>query len=179
MIQEVNGRTPKLGKNAFVAEGAFVLGDVTLGEDASVWYGAVIRGDINWIRIGDRSNIQDGVVIHVNHKGQGVRVGNEVLVGHRVVLHACTVEDGALIGNGAVVLDGAHIGARAMVAAGSVVPPGAKVPPETLVMGSPARPKRALTPEEMESNRKGSLRYVRIKEAHRTPGVLVEYGPEE
>ena len=139
MIESINGKTPLVDPSAFIAPGAVVLGDVELGPQVSVWYGCVLRGDINWIRVGARTNLQDGSVIHVAHVGQGTQVGSEVVVGHRVVLHSCTVGDQVLIGMGAVVLDRAQVGEGCIVAAGAVVPPGMIVPPDTMVAGVPAR----------------------------------------
>jgi len=178
MIAPINGKTPLIHPDVFVAPGAVVLGDVELGPEASVWYGAVLRGDINWIRIGARSNIQDGTVIHVAHRGQGTRVGREVVVGHRVVLHSCTVEYGALIGMGAVVLDRALVGARALVAAGSVVTPGTEIPAGVLAAGTPARVKRELTPEELAANQAVMLRYLKVSQCHRNPELTVNFARE-
>jgi len=123
---------------AFIAPGAAVLGDVTIGEDASVWYGAVVRGDMAPIVIGSQTNLQDGTVVHVD-EGVPCEVGSRVGVGHRVILHGCTVEDDCLIGMGSVLLNKVHIGSGSVVAAGSVLPEGMQVPPRSLVMGVPAR----------------------------------------
>jgi carbonic anhydrase/acetyltransferase-like protein (isoleucine patch superfamily) len=151
MIETINKKTPQVDPTAFIAPGAVVLGDVELGPQASVWYGCVLRGDINWIRVGAKTNLQDGTIIHVAYRGQGTQVGSEVVVGHRVVLHSCTVGDQALIGIGAVVLDRARIGAGAIVAAGAVVSPGMEVPAGALAAGVPAKVIREITPEQRQA----------------------------
>ncbi len=126
-----------------------VIGDVEIGAHSSVWYGCVLRGDVNYIRIGEKTNIQDLTMIHVSRHDYPTLIGNEVTVGHSVNLHGCTVEDNTLIGIGAIVLDGAVVGKHSLVAAGSLVPPGTLIPERSLVMGSPAKIKRAMTDEEV------------------------------
>ncbi len=135
---------PRIAPDAWIAPGAVVVGDVELGPGASVWYGCVLRGDVNAIRIGARSNVQDGAVLHVTRDRFETIVGEEVTIGHRAVIHRCRVGDGALIGIGGIVLDGAEIGAGALVGAGAIVTPGTTVPPRTLVIGAPARVVRML-----------------------------------
>lgn len=166
MIEAVNKKMPQVDPTAFVAPGAVVLGDVELGPQASVWYGCVLRGDINWIKVGAKTNLQDGTIVHVAHRGQGTSVGSEVVVGHRVVLHSCTVGDQALIGIGAVVLDRAQIGAGAIVAAGAVVPPGMEVPPGALVAGVPAKVIREVTPEQRQATLGMMERYLEAAVMH-------------
>ncbi len=178
MVGKVNGMSPRIDPSAFVAPGAVVLGDVELGAQVSVWYGAVLRGDINWIRVGARSNLQDGVIIHVEHRGPGTLVGEEVVVGHRAVLHSCTVEDRALIGMGAVVLDGARVEAGAVVAAGAVVPPGAVIPARTMAAGVPARVKRDLSPEELEATGATMRRYLKVSRCHQDPELVIDFSRE-
>ncbi|MGD8563055.1 MAG: gamma carbonic anhydrase family protein [Desulfarculaceae bacterium] len=178
MVGKVNGKTPRIDPSAFVAPGAVVLGDVELGPEASVWYGAVLRADINWIRVGARTSLQDGTIIHVSHKGQGTEVGKEVVVGHRVVLHSCTIGDNSLIGMGAVVLDQAKVGEWAVVAAGSVVAPGSEIPPYTMAMGVPAKPRRELSPQEAEAHRAPMLRYLRVMKCHQDPEMIVDFSQE-
>src|SRR5688572_16669276 len=146
-IDRFLGQSPKVHPSAYIAPGATVIGDVTLGEESSVWYGAVLRGDINRIVIGPRSNIQDGSVVHLADDLPTL-VGELVTVGHKAILHACTVEDEVLVGMGAIVLDGAEIGARSIIGAGALVTGGKKIPPGSLVLGSPAKVVRALTLEE-------------------------------
>ncbi len=134
---------PRIHPTAFVAPTAAVMGDVELGEEASVWYGAVLRGDTDRIRVGARSNLQDGTIIHVD-EGVPCRVGDRVGVGHRVILHGCTVEDDCLIGMGSIILNGAVVGRGSFVGAGALIPEGMEVPPGMLVMGMPARIVRAV-----------------------------------
>lgn len=129
---------PTVAASAFIAPGAVVLGDVTVGERASIWYAAVLRGDMAPITIGDDTNIQDGTIVHVD-EGVPCRIGSRVGVGHRVILHGCTVEDDALIGMGSVLLNNVHVGTGSVVAAGAVVPEGMQIPPGSLVMGVPGR----------------------------------------
>lgn len=151
LIRKYKDIEPKIDSSAFIAENAVVIGDVEIGKDSSVWYGCVIRGDVNRIRIGDRTNIQDGTVIHVSRAqfdGPTI-IEDEVTVGHGAMIHGCHIEKGALIGIGAIVLDGVRIGSKALIAAGSVVTPNTVIPPRSLVMGSPARVKRELTEEEL------------------------------
>jgi carbonic anhydrase/acetyltransferase-like protein (isoleucine patch superfamily) len=144
-----NGVWPRIACDAFVAPTAVVVGDVTVGAGASIWFGAVVRGDVHAIRIGARTNVQDLTVVHVTEGKHATAIGDDVTIGHRVVLHGCTVKDRCLVGIGAIVLDGAVVGEEAMVGAGALVPPGMTVPPRTLVLGAPARVKRELTAEEI------------------------------
>jgi carbonic anhydrase/acetyltransferase-like protein (isoleucine patch superfamily) len=139
---------------------AVVVGDVEIGADSSLWFGTVVRGDVNFIRIGARTNVQDHSVLHVTGGTHPTVVGDEVTVGHRVTLHGCTVGDRALVGIGAIVLDGATVGEESMVGAGSLVAPGFAVPPRTLVLGAPARVRRPLTAEEIEHLARSAERYV-------------------
>ena len=166
LILPFEGRTPTLDPSVWVAPGAVVTGDVTLGADVSVWYGAVIRGDVNSIRIGRGSNVQDGAVLHVTRDLFDTEVGDEVTIGHRAVVHACRVCDGALIGIGAIVLDDAVIGEGALVGAGAVVTPGTVVPPRSLVVGTPARVIRTLDESESQLQRERALHYVELARSH-------------
>ena len=148
---------------AFIAAGAVVLGDVTLGEESSVWYGAVVRGDMAPIVIGPQSNIQDGTIVHVMNQTHPTTIGDNVTVGHSVTLHGCTIEDRCLIGMGAILLNGAHIGTGSIVAAGALVVEEMKVPPRSLVMGSPAKVRRPLSDEEVASIQMYADRYVKYR----------------
>ena len=139
---------------------------MTLGRDVSVWYAAVLRGDVERVVVGDRSNIQDGAVLHVTRDRYPCEVGSEVTVGHRAVVHGCRVGDRALIGIGAIVLDGARVGAEAWVGAGAVVGPGAEVPGGVLVVGTPARVVRDLRPEEIALQRERTLQYIETARSH-------------
>ena len=148
MIISIDGHTPEVSQAAFIAENATVCGDVVLGKDSSVWFGAVMRAESEPMRIGARTNIQDNVTVHIDN-GYPVTIGNDVTVGHNAVVHGCTVEDGVLIGMGSTVLNGAVIGEGSVVAAGALVLEGAVVPPNSLVAGVPAKVKKTLTPEEV------------------------------
>lgn len=150
---------PFIDPAAFVAPGVTVVGNVRVERDASLWFGTVVRGDVNAITIGERTNIQDGCVVHVTEERPAV-VGADVTVGHRAVIHGCTVHDGSLIGMGAVVLDGAVVGPNALVAAGALVREGFTVPPRTLAAGVPARVVRQLTDEEVAALLESAAHYV-------------------
>ncbi len=162
MLDAFLGRAPVLGADVYVSDTAAVIGDVTLGDGASVWFGASLRGDVNWIEVGAGSNVQDNVTVHVSRGTHPCRIGRDVTVGHNAVVHGCTVEDGALVGMGAVILDGAVIGAGSTVGAGALVTMNTVVAPHSLVLGSPARVVRQLTPDEVERNRANAVHYVRM-----------------
>src|ERR671912_1210475 len=149
MIRPFRGKHPQIHPTAYVEESAQVIGDVVLGEQSSVWFNAVVRGDMFYIRIGARTNIQDGTVIHVTNGTHPTVLEDEVTVGHNVTLHGCHVERGCLIGMGSIVMDDVRIGAESIVAAGALVSPGTTVPPRSLVIGVPAKVKRQLTDEEV------------------------------
>ncbi len=153
-------KQPRLGKDVYIAKTAVVLGDVTLGDNASVWYNATVRGDINRIEIGHHSNIQDNAVLHLADDFPCL-IGNWVTVGHSAIVHACTVGDECLIGMGATILDGAVIGAQSVIGANALVTQGTVIPPGSMVMGSPAKVKRALTLEERAGLKKWAEKYVR------------------
>jgi len=155
------GKRPQLGAGVFVAPGAVVVGDVTLGDYSSVWYNAVLRGDINRISIGHHSNVQDNSVLHLADEFPCL-VGNYVTIGHSAIVHACEVRDGALIGMGATVLDGAVIGEQSLIAARALVPQGMKVPPGSMVVGIPGRVVRQLSPEERAQLPKWAEKYVQV-----------------
>lgn len=175
IVLRYGDKFPDLARAAFVAPGAAVIGDVALGEDASIWYQCAVRGDVNWIRIGRRSNLQDGVIVHVDTGRWPTRVGDEVTVGHRVILHGCTVEDLCLIGMGAVVLNDVVVGTGSLVAAGAVVLEGTQIAPRSLVAGVPAKVRRTLEADELEEFRHSAAHYVELARAHR---VLVDGRPE-
>jgi gamma-carbonic anhydrase len=167
MIRPYGGTMPRIAQSAYIDPSAQVIGDVVIGERSSVWPNVSMRGDVNYIRVGDESSIQDNTVVHVDHDLYPCLVGNRVTVGHRAVLHGCVVGDGALIGIGAIILNGAKIGAGAIVAAGALVPEGMEVPENVLVMGMPARMRRDITPEEQERFRKNCDTYVRITQVYK------------
>jgi carbonic anhydrase/acetyltransferase-like protein (isoleucine patch superfamily) len=164
------GVTPSLGQDVFVADTARIIGDVHLGPQCSVWYGTIIRGDVFHIRIGARVNIQDMTMIHVTTDRFETRIEDDVTIGHKAMLHGCTIGRGALIGMGATVMDQAVIGEEAIVAAGAVVTPGTLVEPRTLVVGSPARPRRALREDELENLRSSASHYVDIAATYLAEG---------
>jgi carbonic anhydrase/acetyltransferase-like protein (isoleucine patch superfamily) len=148
MIRPFGGKTPRIHTTAFVVDGAVVVGQVEIGPEASVWFGCVVRGDINHVSIGARTNLQDGVLVHTDRGLNPTIIAEEVSVGHRVILHGCTVGRGALIGMGAVLLSGSEVGEGAIVGAGALVPEGMTVPSGMLALGVPARVHRAVTDEE-------------------------------
>ena len=152
IIKEVRGKSPKIGENTFLAETAVIIGDVETGRDCSIWYGAVLRGDVNSIRIGDRTNIQDGAVIHTMYDKSPhpsvARIGSDVSVGHNAVIHGAVVEDGCLIGMGAIILDNAVVGKGCIVAAGALVLAGSKLEPGGLYAGVPARRVKDVSPQQ-------------------------------
>jgi carbonic anhydrase/acetyltransferase-like protein (isoleucine patch superfamily) len=166
-LYQLDDIAPTVHPTAWVAESAEVIGQVELGEHASVWFGVVIRGDVEAIRIGRNSNIQDNSVLHADH-GQPLIIGNDVTVGHQVMLHGCTIGDGALIGIGAVVLNGASIGPGCIVGAGAVVTEGKTFPEGSLILGAPARAAKQLTPEQAAAIRYGSAHYVKNAQRFRT-----------
>lgn len=159
-------RTPEIPASAYIAEGAIVIGACTLGENASIWHGAVLRGDINTIQVGNNSNIQDGTMVHLSDDF-GVKIEDNVTIGHAAMIHACTIEEGCLIGMQATVLDGAVIGRESIVGAGALVTKGTLVPPGSLVLGSPAKVVRELTAEERQSGRKLAEKYVTVSRKHK------------
>jgi len=163
-------KIPQVATTALIVPSAIVIGDVMIGDDASIWFQVVARGDVNYIRIGDRTNIQDGSVIHVTNKTHPTVIGNDVTVGHNVTLHGCTVGDRCLIGIGAIVLDGAVIGSDCMVGAGAIVTPGTNIPPGSLVIGGPARVKRPLSDEEIRFLKKSADNYLEYKKSY--AGIL-------
>jgi carbonic anhydrase/acetyltransferase-like protein (isoleucine patch superfamily) len=155
-----------LGARVFVAPSAMLSGAIELGDDVSMWFHVAARGDVNWIKIGARTNVQDGTVLHVAYRTHPLAIGAGVVIGHQAVLHGCTVEDGALIGIGARVLDGAVVEHGAQVGAGAVVAPGHRVPAGHLAFGIPARVARPLTPEEAARIVETCARYVALKEEY-------------
>ena len=171
IILEYQGYKPKLSDGVWIAPGATVIGDVKIGQDSSIWFGCVVRGDVHKIRIGDRTNIQDLSMIHVTHyknpnksDGHPTIIGNDVTVGHRVMLHGCTIEDACLIGMSATILDGAIIGKESIVGAGALVTMNKVFPPRSLILGSPAKVVRELSDEEVAELYASAKRYVKFKE---------------
>lgn len=166
MLHGYRGVHPRVGDGVFIAEGAQVIGDVEIGPDSSVWFNAVVRGDIHHIRIGSRTNIQDGTVCHVMRGECPCILGDSVTIGHGAVLHGCTVESHCLVGMNATLLNNVRIGEHSIVAAGSLLPEGMVVPPRSLVMGLPARVRRTLGDEEVASIDAYAERYFEYKNAY-------------
>jgi carbonic anhydrase/acetyltransferase-like protein (isoleucine patch superfamily) len=163
MTHSFDGKSPRIPESAFVAWNAEVSGEVELGKGASVWFGAVLRGDLAPIRVGEESNVQDGAVLHVS-PGMGCSLGAGVTVGHGAIVHACAVGDYCLIGMGAIVLDGAEIGAESIVGAGSLVTQGKRFPPRSMIFGSPAKLVRGLTEEEVRGLHEHAFAYRELAE---------------
>jgi carbonic anhydrase/acetyltransferase-like protein (isoleucine patch superfamily) len=162
MIHAYRGVMPKVHSSAWIAASADVIGDVELGEESSVWFTAVLRGDVHFIRVGRGTNLQDGTVVHVNRNGTPTILGDHVTVGHAARLHACHIKSNCLIGIGAVVLDGAVLEEECVVAAGAVVSPGTLVPRGSLLMGAPARVKRSVTEEDLELIYRSAKNYISL-----------------
>jgi carbonic anhydrase/acetyltransferase-like protein (isoleucine patch superfamily) len=160
MLRSYKGVSPRVDPGAYIDESAQVIGDVEIGAEASVWMNAVVRGDVHWIRIGARSNVQDGTVVHVMNGTHPTTIGGDVTIGHAAVVHGCTIGDRVLIGMGAILLNGATIGDDSIVAAGTLVTEETRIPPRSLVMGSPGKVRRQLSDAEAASILHYSERYV-------------------
>jgi carbonic anhydrase/acetyltransferase-like protein (isoleucine patch superfamily) len=160
VLRPFRGTSPRVHPTAFVDASAQVIGDVEIGDESSVWMCAVIRGDVHWIKVGKRTSIQDGTIVHAMTGTHPTSIGDNVTVGHAAVIHGCTIEDQCLIGMGAILLNGSHVGAGSIVAAGALLVEGQKVPPRSLVMGSPGKVKRLLTQAEIADIQKYADRYV-------------------
>jgi len=164
-----HGFTPKIDESAFIAPNAVIIGDTEIAADASVWFNCVLRGDVNYIRVGARTNIQDGTVVHVATDSFPTLIGSDVLIGHTALIHACTIEDGAFVGMQACVMDGAVVESKAMVAAGALVTPGKRVPSGELWAGSPAKKLRDLSPEEQAGLKQATDHYVNVARSYQSP----------
>jgi carbonic anhydrase/acetyltransferase-like protein (isoleucine patch superfamily) len=160
MLRAFRGIVPTVDPSAYVDLSAQVIGDVHIGAESSVWMNVVIRGDVHWIRVGARTNVQDGTVVHVQGGTHPTTIGDEVTIGHGAIVHGCTIADRCLIGMGAILLNGVKVGSESIVAAGSLVPEGFVVPPRSLVMGSPAKVRRELTEAEAAGIRVYAANYV-------------------
>jgi len=171
MILPYLDKSPQIHPSAFIFETADIIGDVTIGAQSSIWFKAVVRGDVHYIRIGERTNVQDGALLHVTRNTHPLVIGSDVTIAHGVVLHGCTIKDRVLIGMGAIVLDGAVVHEDAMIGAGALVPPNMEVPSRSLVVGVPARVQRQLTEEEVKHIRKSAQNYIHYVENYRKSGV--------
>ena len=169
MLRPYRGRLPVVDPSAYIDQSAQVIGDVEVGEESSLWMNVVARGDVNWIRIGRRTNVQDGTVVHVMSQAHPTVIGDDVTIGHGAVVHGCTIEDRVLVGMGAILLNGARVGADSIVAAGTLVPEGAVIPTRSLAMGTPAKVRRALSDEEIASILDYARNYVRYRLDYMTP----------
>ena len=166
MLIPYHNHHPLIDPTALIVPTATVIGDVVLGAESSLWFQVVVRGDVNHIRIGDRTNIQDGTVVHVTNRTHPTIIGNEVTVGHNVTLHGCTIGDRCLIGIGAIVLDGAIIEPDCMIGAGAIVTPGTVIPSGSLVIGGPAQVKRTLTDKEIAFLKQSATNYIEYKKSY-------------
>lgn len=167
MIRPFRGHTPVIPKSCFIEDSAQILGDVVMGEQSSVWFNTVVRGDVNPIRIGARTNIQDLTMVHVLSKKHGTTIGDDVTVGHHVVLHGCTVGNRVLIGMGAILMDGVTVGDDCIIAAGALLTPGTNIPSGHLAVGSPAKVSRPLKEDEKAFLKQSALNYVAYSDEHR------------
>ena len=170
-IRPYRGKRPQIAASAYIDPAAVVIGDVVIGEDSSVWPCAVVRGDVHYVRIGARTNIQDGSICHVMRDEWPLILGDDVTIGHSVTLHGCTIESRCLVGMGAVILNGVTIGTGSIVAAGTLLTEGTMIPPGSLVMGSPGKVKRALTESDQAAIDAYAQRYVEYKEIYRKESV--------
>lgn len=166
MIMEFRGKYPKIDPTAFIAENVTVIGDVEIGPGSNIWFYSIIRGDMNYIRIGSNVNIQDGCVLHIDKEFYPLVIEDEVILGHRVVAHGCKIRRGSLIGIGAILLNGAEIGEESIVGAGSVVTPGSVIPSRTLALGAPAKPVRSLNEKDLEMIKDTLQDYQGLKEIY-------------
>jgi carbonic anhydrase/acetyltransferase-like protein (isoleucine patch superfamily) len=160
LIRSVRSFNPKFGKGVFLAETAQLIGDVELGDECSVWYQVVLRADVNFIRVGKQTNIQDGTVIHATFEDCGTEIGDRVTIGHKALLHGCKIGNGSLIGMGSIVMDHAEVGEHSLVGAGSLLTEGSVFPPKSLILGRPAKVKRELTPGEISNLEKSADQYL-------------------
>jgi carbonic anhydrase/acetyltransferase-like protein (isoleucine patch superfamily) len=176
MIRTFQGIKPTVPSSCFIEDTGVVIGDVVMGENCSVWFHAVIRGDVNYIRIGNRTNVQDLSMLHVTHDTHPLIIGNDVTVGHNVVLHGCTIKDRVLVGMGAIIMDGAVIGEDSVVGAGALVVEGTVVPPQSVILGSPARIRRSVTDNELAWIKESAENYVKYAGQYRDdPGKNVGF----
>jgi carbonic anhydrase/acetyltransferase-like protein (isoleucine patch superfamily) len=167
MIRSYKGKLPRIAASAYIDDAAVIIGDVEIGEDSSVWPCTVIRGDVHWIKLGKRTNVQDGCVLHVMRDEWPLELGDNVTVGHGVILHGCVIESRVLVGMGCTIMNGARIGTGSIIAAGTLIPEGAVVPPGSLFMGHPGKLRRELSAADQASVDMYAQRYVEYKETYR------------
>lgn len=167
MILSHHGQHPNIDPSVYVAPSADIIGEVQIGFDSSVWFQVVIRGDVNWIKVGSRTNIQDHSMLHVTRRTSPLTIGNDVTIGHRVMLHGCTIQDRVLVGMGAIVLDDAIVGEDSIVGAGALITKGTVIPPRSLVVGMPAKVVRELKPEEIQFLKQSAENYVQDSREYR------------
>lgn len=167
MIKDFQGKKPQIDESCFIAQTSVIIGDVRLAENVNVWYGTVMRGDVNYIQVGKNTNIQDNTVVHADSGGYQTEIGENVTIGHGAIIHACKIGNNTLIGMGAIVLDGAEIGDNVVLGAGALVPPGKKIPSNSLAVGSPAKVVRELSEDEVEKRIHHAVRYVELAEKHK------------
>jgi carbonic anhydrase/acetyltransferase-like protein (isoleucine patch superfamily) len=160
ILRRYDGKCPQIGRGVFLAETCALIGDVVVGDESSIWYSAVLRGDVMAIRVGARTNLQDGAIVHVTSGQFATAIGDDCTIGHGAIIHGCTIEDHCLIGMGATILDGARVGRGSLVGAGALVTPGTDIPPESMVLGAPARVVRPVRPKEREQIEYGAAHYV-------------------
>jgi carbonic anhydrase/acetyltransferase-like protein (isoleucine patch superfamily) len=166
MIKSFQNKIPNLGQNVYISDTAVVIGDVTLGDEVNIWFGAVIRGDMHYIKIGNRTNVQDNAVVHVTTAVSPTNIGSSVTVGHGAIIHGCTIEDDCMIGMGAIVMDDAVIGSGSLIGAGALVPPNMKVPPKSLVVGMPGKIVRRVKTEEYKMIIERPQEYIELAVAY-------------
>jgi carbonic anhydrase/acetyltransferase-like protein (isoleucine patch superfamily) len=166
IIRAYKDKVPKIAASAFIADGVVIIGDVEIGEHVNVWYNCVLRADVGMIRIGARSNVQDGSCVHMTHDLSHAIIGEEATVGHNVIVHGATVHDGALVGMGSILLDNSVIGSQAIIGAGTIVPPRMVVPANSMVRGQPGRVIRELSEHERLEGRRGALHYLELAAEH-------------
>jgi carbonic anhydrase/acetyltransferase-like protein (isoleucine patch superfamily) len=163
MLRPYKGTLPRVHPTAFVDQSAQVIGDVELGEASSIWMNCVLRGDVHWIRVGRRTNVQDGTIVHVMSGTHPTAIGDDVTIGHGAIVHGCTLKDRILVGMGAILLNGVEVGEDSIVAAGTLLPEGTRIPARSLVMGSPGRVRRELGDSDIASIREYAQRYVQYR----------------
>lgn len=160
LLRGFGGARPRIGRGVFLAETCVLIGDVEIGDESSIWYGTVLRGDVCAIRVGARTSVQDGTIVHVTSERFGTSIGSDCTIGHAALIHGCAIEDRCLIGMGSTILDGARIGTGSLVGAGALVTPGTDIPPGSLVLGAPAKVVRPIQPKEREQIEQGAAHYV-------------------